>query len=164
MKNVLNASLLVLVVMSSTASAQGWVKWKTQSAQPAPAAQPASPAPPALVAQPGPQPAPVVAPAAESRAPMVTNTSVFDKAECDAVVATAYPINLWAPGLSKKRQELFAACMVRRASTASTTNPSPPLGKAECDAKVATAYPINLWAPGLSQKRKELFAACMATK
>jgi hypothetical protein len=46
----------------------------------------------------------------------------FGKAECEAEVAKTYPINLWAPGLGKKRKELFAACMAKRGSSSSAIN------------------------------------------
>lgn len=158
MKILYKASLLAMAVCSSTASAQGWIKWEGQATQPT-----QQTAQPTQQSAPAPAPAPVEVPAAQSRATTIMNSPTsFDKAECDAAVATAYPVNLWAPGLGKKREELFAACMARRANPASVTSPSPSMGKAECDAKVATAYPVNLWAPGLSKKRKELFAACMA--
>ena len=77
-------------------------------------------------------------------------------------MATAYPVNVWAPGLGEKRKELFASCMARPSQAAQHAGGARPPGKAECDAEVARAYPVYLWAPGLKQKREELFAACMA--
>jgi hypothetical protein len=89
-----------------------------------------------------------------------------DKVECEAQVAKAYPANLWAPGLSKKRKALFEACIAKRFDSDTETDPEARLAidQAECDAEVATTYPANLYAPGLSRKRKELFAACMAQR
>lgn len=147
-------AILALALCSSAVSAQSSLSWKRQPSQPA--AQPAS-----SVHQSTPQ----ASSAQEIPQTTASNSSALvNKAECDAEVAMAYPVNLWAPGLSKKREELFAACMSRRSDSTAQSGGSPSVDKAECDAVVAKAYPINLWAPGLGKKRKELFAACMAKR
>ena len=151
---------IILVAMfalatPSVASSQGWVKWDSSKQQTAPTTQQQG----QVAAQPTP-----LAQQARSDAPAnatIASSASFDKAECDAEVAKAYPVNLWAPGLGKKREELFAACMARGTRQATVVGSSP-ANRAECDAEVARAYPVNLWAPGLGKKREELFAACMA--
>jgi hypothetical protein len=102
-------------------------------------------------------------PSQTAETPSNVSAAAINKAECDAEVATAYPAYVWAPGLSKKRKELFAACMAKRSQSPTESSSPSSISKAECDAKVAKAYPAYVWAPGLTQKRKELFAACMAS-
>jgi hypothetical protein len=95
------------------------------------------------------------------------SSATINKAECDAEVGRAYPAYIWAPGLGKKREELFAACMAKAANAAqpgAATSNSPAIDKAECDAEVGQTYPAYIWAPGLNTKRKELFAACTAKR
>ena len=178
-------TLSVFALFSSSVSAQEWISWK---GQPTPQAQPTKQesiaAQPAQTAQQSAsQPAPVEQISTSEPAAAISDVSIssINKAECDAEVATAYPAYVWAPGLSQKRKELFAACMAKRsaqsapvapvaqapASQAATTTSnasSTSISKAECDAEVATTYPAYVWAPGLGQKRKELFAACMSKR
>lgn len=155
----LSAVLVYVLAMPGVASSQDWIKWEApprqelanEAAEPQ---QQKSNEAPSLVAMKGRSEAQAAAPASSS--------ATFDKAECDAEVARTYPVNLWAPGLGKKRAELFAACMSRRAEPHQAKEDSPSTRKVECDAEVARSYPVNLWGPGLGKKRQELFAACMA--
>ena len=150
--------LMCVLWMPSVASSQEWIKWDSPQQQP-----------PQDIAQPQkntsdktPQEGPPQTKSVATVAGTTLPSPVIDKAECDAEVARTYPVNLWAPGLGKKRDELFAACMTRRSNSEDVLANSPPTGKVECDAEVARTYPVNLWAPGLKEKRQELFAACMA--
>jgi hypothetical protein len=153
------AVLVSVLAMPGVASSQDWIKWEApqrqevanQAAEPLQETSTEATSPVAMEEN---SEAQVVAPPSSSAS--------LDKAECDAEVARTYPVNLWAPGLGKKRNELFAACMSRRAEPHRVMEDSPSVRKIECDAEVARSYPVNLWGPGLGKKREELFAACMA--
>lgn len=155
----IHIALVVLGLFSFTASAQEWISWKDQST---PQAQPPAQQAPSVqkaVLQ------PIPSDQAQPLLPAATNndsTALIDKAECDAEVARSYPVFLWAPGLGKKRVELFDACISKRSHPAEAANGSVSITKADCDAEVARTYPVNLWAPGLTKKRQELFAVCVA--
>lgn len=161
--------LLVLacaLVVPSVASGQDWMKWEPTQQQTNNFSQPQPDKSEQSQPQAAPQETPVTDVQHSIEAPVALSRSTspsMNKAECDAEVARTYPVNLWAPGLSQKRKELFAACMERRANPQQMMSASSSSNKKiECDAEVARTYPVNLWAPGLSKKRKELFAACMA--
>lgn len=112
---------------------------------------------------PGPPASEPIAPALEKSHAASRSNPLIDQARCDAEVAKAYAPNLYGPGIKKKRSDLFAACMARRADPTSAGR-TPAYDKAECEGEVATAYPLNLWGPGLKKKRDALFAACMAER
>jgi hypothetical protein len=159
-------AVIALALCSCSVSAQEW--WAKYADQ-APATMPALPTTPARPTTPGPDQAamsdarPMAGDAHAARVDARTVTNV-DKAECDAEVARTYPANLWAPGLGKKRQELFDACIQTRTAPPEKVAASSSVDKAQCDAEVARTYPVNLWAPGLGKKRQELFDACMTQR
>jgi hypothetical protein len=152
---------LLFATQGAFAQSRGLIPW-TSSQDPAKPAMPSpeAEAPSALRTEPQEvQRAVLVAeeqnPASETR-----------RIECDAEVARTYPANIWAPGMSRKRQELHDACMRREEAASGQGQQARPAAnpesrRIECEAEAARSYPANIWFPGASKKRKELVRVCM---
>ena len=170
----IQAAGLAAAFIFSSAHSQSW--WKSHSPQTnQSSAQPQTPTPtenqPALQPQ-TPQSDPASTAPQESTHPQEPTVNAVqpkpasdvDKAECDAEVARAYPSYVWGPGLSKKRKDLFNACIQKRVDPQATQADRQSVDKVECDAEVAKTYPPYVYGPGLSKKRKDLFSACMTER